>query len=144
VDHYIAVLDLARKHRKSFNSIRQHFWLRLSVEWPEEQALWFPWFDTWGHMDEGLAKVMAGQEWWDVDQGWESILIKNGDWVHLRAGDSEGEEFFNVAFPADRLFDSAERLRSRMPKLIAQLATQVGDDVWTSYRREDDLPRPRA
>lgn len=144
VEHYVAVLDVARKHRKSFNSIRQHFWLRLSVEWPVEQALWFPWFDTWGDMDEGLAKIKAGQEWWDVDQGWESILIKDSEWVHLRAGDGEGAEFFNVAFPADRLLGSADRLRLRMPELIAQLAKHVGADVWTNYRREDDLPRARV
>jgi hypothetical protein len=143
VEHYLAVLEVARKHKKSFNSIRQHFWLRLSVEWPEEEALWFPWFDTWDHMDAGLSKLRAGQEWWDADQGWESILIKDGEWVHVRVGDGEGSEFFNVALPADRLFDSAERLRSRMSDLIGQLTAQIGADLWTSYRDRDDLPRPK-
>jgi hypothetical protein len=73
--YYREVIRVARKHRKSFNDIRQYFWMRFWL-WntDEEIHISFPWYDTYSEIDRFLTSVSGnsdGQLFWDADQGWE-------------------------------------------------------------------------
>ena len=127
----------AREFGKSLNEIRHHFWLRM-VLISDGETVSFPWCDTWSEMDrffQWLETADDGKDWWDADQGWEMAVIRAGDRFHVREGDGEDEEYFNIALPREPLLASVASLRDRVPKLIARLADRIGEDNWTTHRR---------
>jgi hypothetical protein len=137
VDHYKAVLRLARQHGHSYNEFSHHMWLRLHFSW-DGGAISFAWYDTLDSMElvfDWLRDAADGEVWSDVEQGWEMIAIRVGDRIHLRQGGfDQGDEYANVAFPREELLASISSLRERMGRIIARLTADLGEDYWTRHR----------
>ncbi len=145
-EHYRAVLKLARLYGHSYNEYCQHFWLRLQFE-GAEGGIPFPWYDTLESMErlfDWLHSAADGDEWHDVEQGWEVIAIRIGQHFHLRLGGfDQGGEFANFALPRDPLLASVASLRERMGALVTRLTAELGEDYWTRHRYDlrTDLDR---
>jgi hypothetical protein len=137
VDHYKAVLQLARQYSHSYNEFHHHMWLRLHFSW-DGGAIGFAWYDTLDSMElvfEWLRDAADGEMWSDVEQGWEMVAVRAGDRFHFRQGGfDQGGEYANVAFPREELLASISRLRERMGRIIARLTADLGEDYWTSHR----------
>jgi hypothetical protein len=137
-EHYKAVLQLARQHNQSYNEIETHFWLRLHFEW-EQRGLGFSWYDNFQPMEglfDWLASAAEGDDWSDIEQGWEMICVRLvGSRFHFRQGRfDQGGETANVALPRDTLLGSISDLRGRMRLIIPRLVAEIGEDYWTRYR----------
>jgi len=137
-NYYREVVRLARKHRKTFNDIRQYFWMRFWL-WnsQEEVHISFPWYDTFSEIDQFIGSISnktEGQIFWDADQGWElEMHASDGDFfVRLRNPDDD-ETYAVVRFSQRLLIEQLEPLRARTESIIGVLASAIGQDVWTSY-----------
>ena len=137
LDHYKAVLQLARRYGHSYNEFNHHMWLRLHFSW-DGGGIGFAWYDTLDLMEsvfDWLRNATDGELWSDVEQGWEMIAIRVGDRFHFRQGGfDQGDEYANVALPRDALLASISNLRERMGLIIARLTADLGEDYWTRYR----------
>lgn len=132
--HYKVVLKLAREFGKPLNEICHHFWLRLRLN-SERDELTFPWYDTWSEMERLLLWLLSandGDDWYDIDEGWEMTVVRAGSNFHVREGDGEGVESANVSFKRDELLQSVAELRERIPPIIRRLTDEVGEDLWTA------------
>ena len=131
--HYREVAEQAAAIGLPFDHYCHHFWLRLSIAW-EEEALSFPWFDTWSDMDRLLGWLPVAEEdqdWWEADEGWEMAVVRRGDRFFARQGNGEGEEHLNVSMNRAGLLASAEGARTRTVAVIGKLSAYLGADVWT-------------
>lgn len=137
VDHYKAVLRLARQFGHSYNEFSHHMWLRLHFLW-DGGAIDFAWYDTLDSMElvfDWLRDAADGEMWSDVEQGWEMIAVRVGDRFHFRQGGfDQGGEYANVALPREELLASVSSLRDRMGHIIARLTTDLDEDYWTRHR----------
>ncbi|HYD86261.1 MAG TPA: hypothetical protein VEA80_02190 [Vitreimonas sp.] len=137
VDHYKAVLQLARQYGHSYNEFSHHMWLRLHFSW-DGGAIGFAWYDTLDSMElvfDWLRDAADGEMWSDVEQGWEMIAVRVGERFHFRQGGfDQGGEYANVALPREELLASISTLRERMGRIIAKLAADLGEDYWNRHR----------
>ncbi len=73
-EYYWDVVSAANRHKKSFNSIREYFWMRLWLSNPKEEisSISFPWYDTLSEMrrfSDAVSLSKTGDLFWDADQG---------------------------------------------------------------------------
>ena len=100
-------------------------------------AISLAYHDSWSEIESYLDVLDAAQEdviEFDLEQGWELLTVRQGDYFHIREGDGDGQEYDNVALPRAPLLASAAALREAMPPLIARLTEAVGMDCWTTHR----------
>lgn len=131
--HYRRVVELAAARGQDFDQFSHYFWMRLAILWRGGQCV-FPWYDTWGDMDRLLGWLPLaedGEQWWDVEQSWELVVVRQGDAFHFRQGDGEGNESENVRLDRDALLGSLTSIRSMVLAVIDELAVHLGADVWT-------------
>lgn len=138
--YFEQIVRLAREHRRPFNSIRHHFWLRFWL-WNEEHEIYisFPWYDSLSEIDRFLTSVKnvsGGLVDHDLEQGWEMEVHSHNDALFFREGDPDaGETFFVVSTPRGKLVEELAALRERAVRLIEHLSGALGADVWTEYVR---------
>ncbi|HEX5102440.1 MAG TPA: hypothetical protein VFV87_01430 [Pirellulaceae bacterium] len=136
--YYREVIRVAREHRKTFNDIRQYFWIRFWLWNTDEQVhISFPWYDTYSEMNEFLTSVTnetEGQVFWDADQGWEFEMYNcNGElFARLRNPDDD-ETHAVIRFPHEILLGQIAPLRNRTEAIIRFLSSAIGHDVWTHH-----------
>ena len=139
VEHYQEVLNAARKHRQVYNEFSHHMWQRLVIS-SDEGAVSFAYYDNWNEMNalfEKLKAIEDGQQHWDVEQGWEMIILRIGSRFHFREGGfDQGGEYANVSFPRDSLLASFQELETRMANLIGRLTQEFGEDYWSEFRQD--------
>lgn len=139
VEHYREVLNAAKEHRQAYNDFSHHMWLGLAIS-SGEGAVSFAYYDNWNDMKalfETLKAIQDGQQHWDVEQGWEMIILRIGSRFHFREGGfDQGDEYANVSFPRDSLLASFEELESRMTSLIGRLTLEFGEDYWSEFRQD--------
>ncbi|MEM7460028.1 MAG: hypothetical protein AAF331_11230 [Pseudomonadota bacterium] len=139
VEHYREVLKAAMEHRQSYNDFSHHMWLRLVIS-SDEGAVMFAYYDNWNEMKalfEALKATEDGQQHWDVEQGWEMIILRMGSRFHFREGGfDQGGEYANVSFPRNSLLASFEELEARMTSLIERLTLELGEDYWSKFRHD--------
>lgn len=139
--YYEDVIRLARKHGKSFNDIRQYFWLRLSL-WNSAEGcyLGFPWYDTVAEMApllEGISGDALGEVFWDRDQGWEMQVHADNEFVYAREWDPDDEVVHTIVkFPRAAIATECSQALERARRVVSSLAERLGDDVWTEYKNE--------
>jgi len=137
VDHYRAVLQLARQHGRSYNEFSHHMKLQLQFLW-SDGVLGFSWRDTLDSMESlfnWLRDSADGDIWSDVEQGWEMIIVRVGSSFHFREGGfDQGGEYVNIALPREELLDSISGLRKRIHIIIGRLTADLGEDYWSRYR----------
>ncbi len=136
-DYYRAVVRVAQSHRKTFNEIRQYFWLRLWL-WNAEQKVHisFPWYDTYSEMDRFLTAVSSkseGQVFWDADQCWELEMHVFDDELFARLRNPDDDETHAlIRLPSQALLANIPPLRTRTESIIRYLSSAIGRDLWTS------------
>jgi hypothetical protein len=133
--HYREVVERATRLGRPFEHYSQHFWMRLNILW-DGDGLQIPWSDTLIDIDRFLAwlpRAEDGADEWDIEQGWEMIMIRRGGFFFLRAGDGDGEEYLNIRMDAEPLARSAVVARERTVAIIAELTRLLGADVWTRF-----------
>jgi hypothetical protein len=140
--HYREVVRIARKHRRPFNAIRHHFWLRFWL-WDTERKIYvcFPWYDSFSeieHFMDALAKGGSGLLFHDQDQGWEMEVHSLHGNFYFRERDPDADETRSiVCVPRDSLLATLASLRGRTAGLIEHLSAALGADVWSSYVRNE-------
>jgi len=139
VEHYREVLNAAMEHRQVYNDFSHHMWQRLVIS-SDEGAVSFAYYDNWNEMNalfEKLKSIEDGQQHWDVEQGWEMIILRVGSRLHFREGGfDQGGEYANVSFPRDSLLASFKELELRMANLIGRLTQEFGEDYWSEFRQD--------
>jgi hypothetical protein len=140
--YYEQIVCLARKHKLTFNSVRQYFWLRFWLWNPEQQLhISFPWYDSFSEIDRflnNLAKAEDGLVDHDVEQGWEMEAYAHEGMLYIRQRDPDADEtHLAICVPRQELVAQLGKLSGRTSKIIAHLASTVGADVWTSYVRTE-------
>lgn len=137
VGHYREVLNAATEHRQVYNDFSHHMWQRLVIS-SAEGAVSFAYYANWNEINalfEKLKAIEDGQQHWDVEQGWEMIILRIGSRFHFREGGfDQGGEYANVSFPRDSLLASFQELESRMANLIGRLTQEFGEDYWSEFR----------
>jgi hypothetical protein len=131
--YYRRVVELAAARGQGFDQFGHHFWMRLAIRWRGGQCV-FPWYDTWGDMDRLLGWLPLaddGEQYWDIDQGWELVVVRKGDAFHFRQGDGYGNESENVRLDREALLRSLKSVRSDVREVIDELEVHLGADVWT-------------
>ncbi len=143
--YYLNVVRLSRKHGKSFQQVRQYFWLRLFICDPSWKfSVSFPWYDTLSEMD-GLLSVLAnppsnGEVHWDRDQGWELEMDAHDGMLYVREWDPDYEETHVVGrLPLLSLASSSKAALERARRVIAALATILTEDAWTTHKEAVDF-----
>jgi hypothetical protein len=137
-DYYHAVLRVAASHQKTFNEIRQYFWLRFSL-WNTEQQIHisFPWYDTYSEIDRFLTGVSGnsdGQVFWDADQGWElEFHASDGELFGRLRNPDDDETHAIVRLPTAALLSRIQPLRTRTESIIQTLSSAIGRDLWTNH-----------
>ena len=142
VAYYEQVVNLARKHNRPFNSIRQYFWLRFWLWNTEENVLVsFPWYDSYSEIERilsALANVEEGLVDHDVDQGWEMEVHAHDSMLYIRQRDPDANEtHLAVCVPRQTLLTQGAVLKDRTNIIIRGLTNALGTDVWTSYVRTE-------
>ncbi len=139
VEHYREVLNAATEHRQVYNDFSHHMWQRLVIS-SDEGAVSFAYYDNWNEMNalfETLKVLEDGQQHWDVEQGWEMIILRIGSRFHFREGGfDQGGEYANVSFPRESLLASFKELEARMANLIGRLTQEFGEDYWSEFRQD--------
>lgn len=139
VTYYKEVLSLATEYSQTYDEIRRFFWLRLRIL-SEAGEIGFPWYDHVEEIDgvlDWLTSSRDGDQWHDVERGWEMIALRKGAKVHFREGMyDQGEEQENLAFSIEELSASAAQTRSIISELIPKLVSKIGEDYWTRFRRD--------
>jgi hypothetical protein len=138
--HYREVITLAWVNGKAFSQFGYHFWMRLGIGWKGE-SLSFPWYDTWEEMDHLLGWLEAaedGDDWLDIDQGWQLAVVRREERFFFREGDDSDEERLVVSIDRRPLLGAVQSLRDRIVPIISELTSLLGTDYWTS--RRSDVP----
>lgn len=140
--YYQQIVALARKHGLAFNSYRQYFWMRLWLWNTEHQAhISFPWYDSFSEIDRFLDKLVTvhdGLVDHDRDQGWEMETYAHQGMLCFRQRDPDADAtHLAICVPRQELVASVAALRDRTRKILANLASKLGADVWTSYVRSE-------
>ena len=138
IAHYREITTLAVQFSKPFEHMRQYFWMRLAIGSGSE-GLSFPWYDHWAEFDRVLQWIETateGEQFDDIDQGWEFVILRRNGWFFARQGDGEGTESGNFRLPADRLIAAARRVRQEGPAAISVLTAALGADVWSRHHYE--------
>jgi hypothetical protein len=141
--HYRSLLRLAEANGRSFKDIQPHFWQRLVIG-GSEGVVRFSWYDTWEEMKgviDWLATANSGDDWYDVDQGWELHIVRQGARFHFREGSGEGEEFCNLAVGVEAIQSSIAQLKLRFYRIIEVLSEELGADLWTAHGASTRLPQ---
>ena len=135
IAYYREIATLAAQHDKPFRHISQHFWMRLAIGSGTE-GISFPWYDHWEEFDRLLAWIETATEdeqFDDIDQGWDFVILRRAGWFLARQGDGEGSEYANVRVPADRMIAAARQARQQGLAAIGVLTAALGVDVWSRY-----------
>ena len=140
IRYYSDVVRLSRKYGKSFNQVRQYFWLRLAISNPDKSFyVSFPWYDTLSEMETLLAALsdppVNGEVHWDRDQCWELEIDAYNNMLYVREWDPDYEEVHVVGkFPLLALASSSQATLVRARKIIASLSDALTEDAWTTYK----------
>ncbi|MDF7776316.1 hypothetical protein P1X14_13755 [Sphingomonas sp. AOB5] len=113
-----------------------YFWMRLWISAGGAEACSFPWYDTWREMERVFDWLKqagdGGEEWFDIDQGWMSKMVRRGERFHLYQADpDDGEEYANLEVDRAQLLASAARVRDEISVIIPRLTAALGFDAWT-------------
>ena len=138
--YYKSIIERSVSLKKSFNDIRQYFWLRLWF-WNSEEGVLvsFPWYDSLSEMQQFFSwlKGDAEKTFCDMDQGWEVNAVHSDEYVYIRQTDPDSDEVVsNVAVPLVGFAEEAAEVESRAIKIIADLSNEIGVDVWTKYLQD--------
>ena len=148
VAYYEQIVRLAREHRRPFNSIRHHFWLRFWL-WNEAQKIHisFPWYDSFSEIDRfmgAISRASDGLVDHDLEQGWEMEVHRQNDALFFRECDPDADETYLVASTSrEKLVAELAGLRERVVGLIDHLSKSMGADVWTAYVRDEPTFRDK-
>ena len=139
IAYYKTVLALAAEYSQSYDDISHHFWMLLRIV-SEAGEIGFPWHDHLEEIDGVLGWLIAsteGDDWHDLEQGWEMIATRVGAKLHFRQGlFDQGGELANLAFSRDELSVSAKQTQAIISQLMPILVDELGDDYWTRYRQD--------
>jgi len=135
------IIERAEVLNKSFNEIRQYFWLRLWFWNTEEDVhISFPWYDSLSEMQQfftWLKGKSATEPYVDMDQGWQIEAIRSGDCLYIRQIDpDDDEEYANISVPFEAFMKVANDVEERAIEIISSLSNNVGADVWSKYLQD--------
>lgn len=136
-DYYSGVLSAANKHGKTFNEIRQYFWIRFWL-WNSEEDIRvrFPWYDTLGEIENFIKCVIEaedGEVFYDIDQGWELDVFAKNEFLYIQERDPDYDEvYYAVRLPRAPLIKSLIELVERATIQVDALSNLVGHNYWTS------------
>ena len=141
IKYYFDVVRLSKKHSKSFEQVRQYFWLRLFIKNADGRFhVSFPWYDTLSEM-EGLLKSLAnppanGEVHWDRDQCWELEMDAHNEMLFVREWDPDYEEVHVTGkLPLLSLSASSHAALERAQAVIAALSNALSLDVWATHKK---------
>lgn len=148
--YYRYLIEQAYMYKRSFNTIRHHFWMRSSlVSKSNNIAVGFPWYDSSSEFSAIFRWIVAGEEgetFFDADQGWQLNGVIKADRVYFLESDDSfpvdlqsSEIYANVAFSLERLQSQAQENISKIKNLIAELTEEIGVDVWSKHHYEEHL-----
>ncbi|MDP4605614.1 MAG: hypothetical protein NWS68_05625 [Erythrobacter sp.] len=143
IAHYREIATLAARHNKPFEHIRHYFWMGLAIS-SRTQGFSFPWYSHWDEFDRLLSWIETatqGEQFDDIDQGWDFAILRREGWFFGRAGDGEGTEYANIRLPADQLITATRQARQQGPAAIGALTAALGADVWSRYHYKADAVR---
>ncbi|MEM7060442.1 MAG: hypothetical protein AAF557_22915 [Pseudomonadota bacterium] len=137
IEYYKQILTLATKYSQTYDEINHYFSLRLQIV-SQAGEIGFPWYDHREEIDgvlDWLISSQDGDQWHDLEQGWEVIVVRRGTKLHFREGAfDQGGEQENLAFSGEELSSSIAQTRSIMSELIPKLVREIGEDYWTRFR----------
>ena len=140
---YLHILDKAFRHRKNFRDISSIFWLRLEIlDVSGECLVSFPWYDHFDTMHayfEQLNANICGEVFSDLDQGWQLEVFADENFFYFREYNweqPEEKEWCNMKILKTELLLKNREVTERAVPIIACLASHLGDDVWSVYRKE--------
>jgi hypothetical protein len=141
IKYYSDVVRLSKKHGKSFEQVRQYFWVKLFIRNSDGSFhVSFPWYDTLSEMD-GLLMSLAnppanGEVHWDRDQGWELEMDAHNEMLFVREWDPDYEEVHVTAkLPLLSLSASSSAALELARAVIATLTNALSVDAWTTHKR---------
>lgn len=133
--HCRDVVEKAVTLDRPFAAISYYFRINLLLRW-DGGELSFPWYDTWMEMDNLLGWLPLaedGDDWWDVDQGWDMTIIREGPLFFFREGEGEGEASLAIALEREPLLRSVRNLRDKLLPIIDKVSVHLGADVFTKH-----------
>ena len=135
--YYKNIVEKSMELGRSFNEIRQEFWLRLWI-WntKEEVHISFPWYDSLSEIQQFFSwlKDTPKEPYEDMDQGWQIDAVRVGKNIHIRQTDPDYDvEYVNVLVPFENILQKVNEVEERAQQIIASLSEQLGVDVWSKY-----------
>lgn len=147
VSYYKTIIEKAEALNKSFNEIRQYFWLRLWF-WNTEEDIHisFPWYDSLSEMQQFTTWLKADPEkeaYIDMDQGWQIEAIRSGEYLYIRQTDPDyDEEHASISIPFEIFTKAISEVEVRAIEIILSLSSSVGADVWSKYLQDAKFGTP--
>lgn len=135
IRYYQDVVRLATHHRKEIEQSSQYFWMRPLIFFHGDDAITFPWYDTWEEafpLMDALISPDEGLVFHDLEQGWEVHVFADRKQLFLRQGNFDSREEHIVA-AVDRtiLAGQVPTVRQRVGHLLDELTAALGRDYWS-------------
>jgi len=116
--YYRRCIHDARRRNRSFNEYSHLFWMMKPVL-------------------EALQTRAPGQLLFDVEQGWSMEIVLHDSRIYIRQGDDVGssdDDAVMASVSRELLAAQAQPLMTRTEAIIARLAKELGEDVWTTRK----------
>lgn len=144
-EYYKSILELKKKHKKSFNEVHHLFWLRLWI-WNSKDEIYitFPWYDTINEFKRFFRifdNNKTGEIFYDGDQGWQLQVEADNDFYYIRQINPEENDLVlqNIKIDKISLKKSILELEKNINIQIKKLTSLTGIDLWTDreYLKEE-------
>jgi hypothetical protein len=138
VRYYDDVTRKLLRYRVPLKGSSHYFWTKIYLKLDDEYVK-FPWYSTIDDVTSLLAaltKATEGEVFYDVDDGWEIIMLARNGTLFLREWYSDA----NTAYSFDLALvqNQAHELLNRINPIMDHLRTALAADYW-SYKLYSDL-----
>lgn len=143
IHYYKDIAIQAKKVNRTFNEIRQYFWLRFWMWNTEENVRFsFPWYDTLDEIEKFIGKLnnqSEGKVFSDYEQGWSISVASEGDLLVLSIGDESDQPHQTITISKSYVVQKLMKCEARSKEIIAKLTQALGRDVWSQYLDDADF-----
>lgn len=145
VQYYRQIIEKARALGRTFNEVREYFWLRLWL-WNSEAEvrIAFPWYDTLAEIKnfaDKLEQQEKGTIFTDSDQGWKIEVSLEDSHVTIYQDQDKEASVDGQIITVDKLYliQQFHSCYQRAMHIIAILTETFGHDVWSEYIDDDEF-----
>lgn len=143
IHYYKDIAIQAKNINRTFNEIRQYFWLRFWM-WNTEANVHFsfPWYDTLDEIEKFIGKLnnqSEGKVFSDYDQGWSISVASEGDLLVISTGDESDQPHQTITISKNYVVQKLMKCEERSKEIIAKLTQALGRDVWSRYLDDADF-----